>query len=75
MLTEVRLRKTKASCLNYIFFLRKYTWKIDPKINMYKNKHDHIQTQMRNMFVTWNFCMELREGGKGKENDKASTIS
>jgi hypothetical protein len=23
-----------------------YMWKIDPKINIHKNKHDHIQTQM-----------------------------
>jgi hypothetical protein len=26
------------------------------------------------MFVTWKYSMELRERGKGKENDKASVI-
>jgi hypothetical protein len=37
-------------------------WKIDPKINIQKNKHDHIQTQLQNMFVT----VELGEREKGK---------
>jgi hypothetical protein len=27
------------------------------------------------MFVMWNYSMELKEGGKGNENDRASVIS
>jgi hypothetical protein len=50
--------------------------KIDPKVNIdIKIKHDHIQTQMQNMFVT----VELLYGTQGKrerkENDRASVIS
>jgi hypothetical protein len=39
--------------------------------HIYKNKHDHIQTQKWNMFVAVEYSMELRERGKGKENDRA----
>jgi hypothetical protein len=29
-----------------------HLWKTDPKINIHKNKHDHTQTQMQNVFMT-----------------------
>jgi hypothetical protein len=45
-----------------------YMWKIDPKDkHILKNKHDHIQTYIQNMFV----IAELLYGGKGKESDKS----
>jgi hypothetical protein len=51
-----------------------HTGKIDLKINIYTNKCDHIQTQMKNMFAT----VELFYGTQGKrerkENDRASVI-
>jgi hypothetical protein len=51
-------------------------WKKDPKINIYtKNKHDHVQTQMKNLFVTVELLYGTPERGKGKENDRASVIS
>jgi hypothetical protein len=43
------------------------TWKIDPKDkHMHKNKHDHLQTQLQNMFVT----VELLYGTQGKKERK-----
>jgi hypothetical protein len=29
---------------------------------------------MWNMFAMWNYSMELEERGKGKENDRASSV-
>jgi hypothetical protein len=52
-----------------------HTWKVDPKDkHIHKNKHDHTQTHIYNMFVTVNYSMELGERGKGKKNDRASVI-
>jgi hypothetical protein len=49
---------------SYVFC---HMWKIDPKDkHMPKNKHDHIQTQMCNMFVT----VELLSGTWGKRERK-----
>jgi hypothetical protein len=42
-------------------------WKIDPKDkHIHKNKHYHIQNHLQNIFV----IVELRERGKGKENNR-----
>jgi hypothetical protein len=42
-------------------------WKIDPKDkHIHKNKHDHTQTEMLNMFV----IMELLYGTWGKRERK-----
>jgi hypothetical protein len=42
-------------------------WKIDPKKHLHKkNKHDHIQTQMQNMFVN----VELLYGTQEKKERK-----
>jgi hypothetical protein len=50
-------------------------YKIDPKNkHVYKNKHDHIQTHMWNMFIVVELLLEFREGGKGKGKDTASII-
>jgi hypothetical protein len=46
MLSEVSQDQKHKS---HIFSLM---WKIESKINIYKKKHDHIQTQKQRMFVT-----------------------
>jgi hypothetical protein len=57
---SARIRYTKAACfLSYVEGRSK-----DKHIN--KNKHDHIQTQMWNIFVT----VELLYGTQGKRERK-----
>jgi hypothetical protein len=44
-----------------------HTWKIDPKDKrIHKDRHDHTQTQMWNMFVT----VELLYGTRGRKERK-----
>jgi hypothetical protein len=43
--------------------------------HIHKNKLNHIQTQMLNMFVTIELLHELGERGKGKESDSVLIIS
>jgi hypothetical protein len=44
--------------------------------HLYKNKHDHIQIQLQNMFVTVELLYVTwgKRKRKGKENDRASVI-
>jgi hypothetical protein len=55
-----RIRNTKDGCfLSHVEDRAKHKY-------IYKNKHDHIQTQIQNMFVT----MELLYGTRGKRERK-----
>jgi hypothetical protein len=50
--------------------------KINPKINIYTKTGMIIYTlKCRTCLQQWNHCMEVRERGRGKENDRASVIS
>jgi hypothetical protein len=51
-----------------------HMWKIDPKINIH-TKTSIIMYKLRYRTCWWNYSMELRERGKGKENDRASVIT
>jgi hypothetical protein len=68
MLSEVSQAQKKTLC-----FLS-YTEDSRNK-HIHKNKHDHTQSHMKNMFVTVELLYGTRERGKGKENDRASLIS
>jgi hypothetical protein len=59
-----RIRYTKETC-----FLSYMEDRSNDK-HVYKNKHDHIETQLWTLFVT----VEPREREKGKENHRASVI-
>jgi hypothetical protein len=52
-------------------------WNIDPKdkTHTHKNKHIRVQTPMWNMFVIVKILYGTQVTGKGKENDRASTMS
>jgi hypothetical protein len=43
-----------------------HTWKIDPKINIYKNKHDHIQTHVEHVCNSGTDLWNLGKDGKEK---------
>jgi hypothetical protein len=48
---------------------------IDPKINIYiKTSMIIYKLRCRTCLLSWNYSMELRERGKGKEKDRASVI-
>jgi hypothetical protein len=52
-----------------------HTWKIDTKDKyIHKNKHDHVQTYMYNMFVTELLYGTWGRRKKGKEDDTTSAI-
>jgi hypothetical protein len=49
-----------------------HMWKTDTKDKLiHKNKHDHVQAHMQNMFIT----VELIYGNWGNENDRVSMVS
>jgi hypothetical protein len=66
MLSEVSQAQKHKSCMFTLIHERQIQ-----KTNIHKNKYDHIQTHMYNVFNSGT-TLELREGGKGK--DRASTI-
>jgi hypothetical protein len=43
--------------------------------HIHKNKHNHIQTQIQNMFLTVELLYGTGGKRKRKENDRASVIS
>jgi hypothetical protein len=48
---------------------------VDPKDkHLHKNKHGHVQTHMWDTFEIVKLSVELGEGRKGKEKDRASTM-
>jgi hypothetical protein len=50
-------------------------WKTDPKINIYKKTSTIIyKLRCRACLEWWNYCMELKERGTGKEYDRPSII-
>jgi hypothetical protein len=52
-----------------------HTWKIDPKVNIYTKTNKAIcKLSCRTCLQQWNYSMELGEGEKGEENDRASVI-
>jgi hypothetical protein len=71
MLSEVSQAQKDKGC--HVFY---HQWKIDPK-----DKHIHKISMItyklicRTCFQSWNYSMELREGGKGKDNDRQQAIS
>jgi hypothetical protein len=44
-----------------------HTWKIDPKINIHKNKYDLMQTQRWNLFVCNSGTTLWKSEKEGKE--------
>jgi hypothetical protein len=52
-----------------------HAWKTDPMINIYtKTSMITYKLRCKTCLQQWNYFMELRERGKGKENDIASVI-
>jgi hypothetical protein len=71
MVSEVSQAQKDKGCHGF-----SHMWKIDPKINIYTKTSMIIHKLIcRSCLQYWNDSMALREGGKGKENDRASTIS
>jgi hypothetical protein len=51
-------------------------WKIDPTTNIYtKTSMIIYKLRCRTRLLQWNYSMELRERGKGKENNDRASVT